>query len=255
MKKILKNKTVLVTRERQQSAGLTAELQQYGARCLLYPTIKIDAVADWEKCDRAIKALNTYDWLVFSSVNGVRYFMQRAGRKISAFTGRVAVTGTKTRDEVQKFGLSADLMPDSFSAAGLLLKFESIDMQNKRVLMPVSDIARQQLGSGLTKMGAMVEKLIVYQTSCSDDNNKSHILKAIKSAEIDAILFFSPSAFSCFLNIFGEEIIPYINEKITLCAIGSTTAQRIRESGLKVDVMPQKSTSEDVLHALLDYYK
>jgi uroporphyrinogen-III synthase len=204
-----------------------------------------------------LQQLTQYDWIIFSSNNGVKYFLERAGeKKFQLFKGRVAVVGEHTQKELQRFNRQADLLPQTFSAQGLLAAFEKIDLAGKRILLPGSDIARQELQRGLEARGAVVQRLTVYRTMCASAEKALQIKQAINEKNIDAILFFSPSAVRCLVEILDTDFISALRKRIIVfAAIGNTTAAAIQKKGLSVHILPSESTGTSLVHALADYFK
>ena len=256
MPEALSGKTILITREAQRSTGLMQKLQQLGAECISFPVIRTTAPADWTSCDRALQNLNDYDWIIFSSVNGVRFFLGRAQqKKIQPFKGRVAVIGNRTNEELQSFGWQADLQPREFSAQGLIKSFDKTTLAGKRILLPTSDIAPDVLAEGLRALAAVVEKITVYRTRCAENEGAYDLQRKIKENQIDALLFFSPSALRFFLGLMGNSAVETINKsQIVLTAIGKSTAAAVREAGLQVHILPGQSSQSSLIEALAAYF-
>ncbi|MEJ2545916.1 MAG: uroporphyrinogen-III synthase [Calditrichaceae bacterium] len=167
MDKPLRNRKIVITREKEKAADLVTSLEAYGADCLVFPTIKISTPDNWLECDKALLEINNYDWIIFSSANGVRYFWNRA-REIDAkkYDNKIAVVGKKTLRELETYGLKADLIPETFSASGLIESFQNENIKGKRILNPTSEIARDELQIGLQKLGAVVNRMTVYKNEC-----------------------------------------------------------------------------------------
>jgi len=256
MDKPLRNRKIIITREKEQAAELVKSLQSYGAECLVFPTIKISPPDDWTECDKTLQDINKYDWIIFSSANGVRYFWNRAGEINSqVYKNKIAVVGKKTLRELESFGHKANLIPETFSAAGLIESFQKENINGKRILNPTSEIARDELQIGLEKLGALVNCLTVYKNECYQ-NSSTDVINAFEQNEIDAVLFFSPSAFNCFTQILGPKVCDNIKHKKTvIAAIGSTTAEAVKQGGFNADIIPEKGIQESMVQALLDYFR
>ena len=256
MNKPLHNRKIVITRDTDQAMELVKSLEEYGAECLVFPTIKISATDNWAVCDEALQKVNTYDWIIFSSANGVRYFLNRA-REINSkdYENRIAVVGKKTLRELETFGLKADLIPKTFSAAGIIESFQKENIKDKRILNPTSEIARDELQNGLEKLGAKVNSISVYKNECRHDQPTELIKECIEQYEIDAVLFFSPSAFNCFTQILGSNVFGHLKKsKTVIAAIGSITAEAIEQGGLKVEIIPEKGLQEYMVKAIVDYF-
>jgi len=158
-KRPLLGKTVVVTRARAQASDLVDKLSDLGAECLECPTIKVVPPDDWGHLDAAIDNLETYDWLIFTSVNGVSYFFERLyekGLDVRAVKDvRTAAIGPATAKRLGDFGLKSDIIPKTYQAESVVEAFEKEDMEEKRVLLPRAKEARPILPVELVKLGAV----------------------------------------------------------------------------------------------------
>ncbi len=256
MQNKISNKTILITRDQKQSTELVAQIEQLGGKCIVFPTVKITAPDDWSDCDDALNRLDSFDWIIFSSINGVRFFLRRIREKnIGQFRGKVAAVGAKTKKTIEEYGWQVDLIPEEFSAEGILRLFDTVDLKNKSILMPISNISRDELPRGLKARGAMVRKVVTYKTECAKHESSDNILHAFMEDKIDAILFFSPSAVKCFIkNVNAAVISKIIDSEIPIGAVGRTTAHAIQKAGLMVQIMPEQSTQENLINAVLAYF-
>jgi uroporphyrinogen III methyltransferase/synthase len=256
MKEPLRGKNIVVTRDPSQSGNLVKKLSALGVNVYTFPTIKITPPEDWSSCDRAFQRIEEYDWIIFSSVNGVRFFLKRAEyHQINYFQASIASVGQKTADELGKYGITADLIPSSSTAKGLLDVFKNLDIHSKKILVPTSDLSRDELVSGLREMGAEVDKVICYRTGMPDIRETGDKIKLLNSKKVDCYTFYSPSAFLSFIKLMGKH--PFKNSgspKAAVAAIGPTTARVIRNKGYKVDIQPKKSMDESMIDAIIAYF-
>lgn len=257
MDKPLYNRKIVVTRDKNQAMKLVDALKTYGAECLLFPTIKISATDDWTNCDKALQKINNYQWIVFTSANGIRYFFGRA-KEIGAkkYKSKIAVVGKKTLRELKSSGFKADLIPETFSAEGLIKSFQNESIAGMRILIPTSKITRDELQTGLERLGADVDTITVYHNECQKSLSTELILEAVEQNSIDAVLFFSPSAFTCFTKILGSQVTNNISRsKAVIAAIGATTADTIESAGFKVGIIPEEGTQESMVQAIMNYFE
>ncbi len=255
MIRILADKTILITRDESQSADLARQIAAHGGSSIFFPTIKITAPDDWQECDAAIRELESFDWLVFTSINSVRYFFKRLQKFKAPHPHKIAAIGRKTCDELERRGIDIDLMPEVFSAKGLLNAFDQ-DLSGRRFLLPSSNIARDELMQGLCSRQADVVRVTVYQNTLNRPDNIDIVLQSIRKGDIDCLTFFSPSAWRNFAELAGVEIIRHLAETQTLiAAIGPTTAAAIRDAGMTKFLIPEEYTSESLVKSLLEHFK
>ena len=161
-------RTIVVTRARSQASDLVERLTELGARCLEYPTIEVVPAADTTPLDQAIDNLSAYDWLIFTSVNGVDSFFNRLfarGKDVRALHRvHTAVIGPVTADRLRRQGLRSDIVPESYRAESVIEAFSGVDMVGRRVLLPRAAEARPILPEELRRLGAQVDEITVYHT-------------------------------------------------------------------------------------------
>ena len=118
-----------MTRAREQASALSELLHSLGAEVIELPTIAIQPAADYEPLDRAIANLRTYDWLIFTSANGVRFFLERLDASkadLRAIGGRICAIGPATREALERFHLKVDVMAEQYVAEGLARRARGI---------------------------------------------------------------------------------------------------------------------------------
>jgi len=256
MAKPLNGKNIVITRDHSQSIELIREINNLGGRCESFPTINIVPPSNWQKCDALIAKLDEFDWIIFSSTNAVKFFIQRIiENKINTYSGKVGAIGRQTEKILRSYNWSVDLVPDCFSARGLVEQFNNVDIAGKKILLPCSEIAQKDLQEGLEGLGAKVQRTTVYRTICASGSNADHIAQGIHKKKIDAILFFSPSAVSCFYKIMTVATInTIVQNKIAIGAIGNTTANSLNKIGLLTNIVPKESTQHCLIDTLVVYF-
>ena len=251
-------RTVVVTRAREQASDFKAMLAELGAHCIEFPTIQIEPPPSWQPLDDAISRLSGYDWTVFTSVNGVRYFMERlraSGRDVRELKGiRLAAIGPKTAQELERFGLRPDLVPGEYRAESILEGLSGEEMKDRRFLMPRAMVARDILPDTLRQRGAHVDVVPAYQTVLPSGRS-AQILRQLNDGEIDCVSFTSSSTVTNFFSLFeGEQILPLMKRAVIAC-IGPITAQTAEEHGLKVDIMPSEYTVPGLAKAIREFFE
>jgi uroporphyrinogen III methyltransferase/synthase len=251
-------KRIVVTRPEDQAAGFIKALSELGAECLLFPTITILPPASWKELDKAIKNLSGYDWILFTSVNGVKYFFERLHcikKDARYFKGiTIGAIGPGTAAALTDMGLNPDLIPDQYWAEGVVEELKGFLLDGKRVLIPRPAIARDYIPKKLTEMGATVDVAEAYQT-VKPDYSQHQLSMLFKDSALDMITFTSPSTVDNFLALLeGQSIFKEILKAKVAC-IGPITAQRAVEKGLKVDIVPDEYTVDALTRAILEFYE
>ncbi|MDQ1329939.1 MAG: uroporphyrinogen methyltransferase / synthase, partial [Thermodesulfobacteriota bacterium] len=174
-KRPLFGKRIAVTRAREQASDLVSMLSALGAECLEFPTIKVEPPDDYSPLDKAIENLSAYDWLIFTSVNGVDFFFQRLfanGRDMRSFHKiKTAVIGPATSDRLLGYGLKSDIIPESYRAESVIDAFRKENLKGKKILLPRAEEARAILPEELLKMGASVDEITAYRTKAVTDES------------------------------------------------------------------------------------
>ncbi len=255
--KPLFGKTVLVTRARTQSKIFAELLEEEGARVIEFPTIEVVPLRELGRLDRAIGELGRYDWLIFTSVNGVDFFFDRLRQKnkdVRELKGvRIAAIGEQTRNEINKIGVEADLVPEEFRAEGLIKLFEKIIIRGNRILIPRAKTAREILPSKLREMGARVDVLPVYETRMPGKSKTGKIIRLLQKGEIDVITFASSSTAKNFFSMTGKDA--KLVSKSAIACIGPVTAETIRSFGIEPDIIPRRYTVQALTKEIVSYFK
>jgi uroporphyrinogen III methyltransferase/synthase len=257
--KPLFGKKIVVTRAREQASDFVAHLSELGAECVEFPTIEVIPPLSWKELDRAIQNLETYQWLVFTSVNGVKYFFDRleiSGQDARNLKGiRVAAIGPKTADAIQEKGVKPDLVPQEYRAEAVVEAFRKHGVKGAKILLARAAEAREVLPQELEKMGAAVEVVEAYRT-VRPEGAKDEIRAMLEKGDIHMVTFTSSSTVSNFMDMFQEESDPLLKwmEKVTVASIGPVTAKTAHDRGLSVRITPSDYTIEALAQAIVDYF-
>lgn len=235
-KKPLMGKTVLVTRAQSQASTLRNLLESKGASVLEFPVIDILPPKNWAEVDRQIERLSYFDWVVFTSTNGVDYFfrrLQELGKDARIFAGRkIAVIGEATREVLSAHGLNADLVPETYTSEALAEKLKIAGISGRRFLLARTDIAPEFLRKSLQDYGAEVEEMTIYRTvPGAKEARKKRLEEWAGNRKIDYITFTSSST----VKNFFESLTPKLRRQIKgkFISIGPVTSQTLREYGAR----------------------
>lgn len=254
--KPLFGKTVIVTRARAQASALTKKLEAQGARVLEVPAIKIVPPADFAPLDKAIAEIDTYKWLILTSVNGVEYFfnrLQKASKDSRALCGvKIAAIGSATAEALKGYGITADLIPSAYKAEELADALAEDTKAGDKLLLARAKVARNVLSERLRALGAQVDVVAAYET-VADCQNKEELLEALESGEASVVTFTSSSTVTNLLDVLGDK--KDLLNKVALAAIGPVTAETLEKNGLKPAISAAEYTIDGLMTAIEEYYK
>ncbi|MBS3755515.1 MAG: uroporphyrinogen-III C-methyltransferase [Desulfobacterales bacterium] len=253
-KRPLFGKRIVVTRARKQASDLVQKLSGLGAACLEVPAIEIVPPEDLGPLDAAVEAVSGYDWLVFTSVNGVDVFFDRlrAAGKDTRALGRIrtAAIGPATAQRMADNGLNADIVPDSYRAESVVSAFENQDVAGKKILLPRAEGARPVLPVELTNMGARVDEVISYR-AVQGTGGADQLVERLRAGEIDMVTFTSSSTVRNFMALLDESGAGEMLSGVTIAAIGPITAETAAEMGVQADIVADAYTIDGLVEAIV----
>jgi uroporphyrinogen III methyltransferase/synthase len=257
VKTSLAGKRILITRARQQSSEFATSLRNLGAEVIEYPTIEILPPRSWNGLDRAIDGLKSYDWIIFTSANGVNFFWQRLEdiRKDLSFpfSLKVAAIGPATAEKLKEKGIRVAYMPKEFVAESILKGFEKMDVKRRRILLARAKVARDILPKGLREMGARVDVVEAYRTVKPRRGTK-RLKQLLTDDKIDVITFTSSSTINHFAELFKTEDLKQLLKGIAIACIGPITAQTAKKWGVRVQIQPKQYTIPALTQAIARYF-
>jgi len=256
-KKPLAGKRILITRARDQSAEFATRLRDLGADVIEFPTIEIVAPLCWHEMDRAIDQLRSYDWVIFTSVNGVKFFWQRLSEKV---TGpclppslRVCAIGPATANQLKKNGIKVDYTPKEYVAEAVLEGFGKMAVKGNRILLARAKVARDLLPKGLEKMGAEVDVVEAYRT-VKPRGGAKRLKKVLTDTRIDVITFTSSSTVNHFAGLLNKEDPRKLLKGVAIACIGPITARTVKDWGMDVQIQPKEYTTPALSQAIIDFF-
>ncbi|MRR16626.1 MAG: uroporphyrinogen-III C-methyltransferase [Deltaproteobacteria bacterium] len=254
--KPLFGKGVVITRPERQADDLAGRLMAEGASPIAFPTIGIEPPDDWSELDQAIAALESFQWLIFTSANGVQFFFNRLREKggdVRDLKGiKICCIGPATAKQISDRGLRVDLMPDEFIAEGILKSFAPLDLRGMKILIPRAAKARDILPETLKKQGAAVEVVTAYQT-VNSGRKKEELAEKIAAGDVDVVTFTSSSTVTNFIDIMGKDYA--LPPHVRIACIGPVTAATAKKAGFKVDIQQDKYTMEGLVQSLVEYFQ
>ncbi len=253
-KKPLFGRRVVVTRARAQAGELSRELEALGAEVFEFPTIEIKPPGDFGPLDDAIRGLDSFDWIVFTSANGVAAFLERLrchhGLDLRAVprTAKLAAIGPATAEALKRAGLNVDAVPKEYRAEALLEEVAGEPLAGRRVLIPRAKVAREVLPDKLREAGAEVVVASAYESVPSGEGGE-RLRGLLRSGEVDCVTFTASSTVENFVRAFGEEAAGLLAKTRVAC-IGPITADTARKRDIRVDAEAAEYTIPGLVEAV-----
>jgi uroporphyrinogen III methyltransferase/synthase len=249
----LSGKRVVVTRTRKQAGALTSQLRALGADVIELPTIRIEPPSDLREFGELVQDAHEYDWIVFTSPNGVDAFFEMFfklyddGREIGA--AKIAAIGPATAQRVRDFHLHVDLQPEEFVAEGVVREFQKQGgVENLRILIARAEKARDVLPRELSKLGAIVDEGFAYRT-VPETRDITGARRRFLEEGADLITFTSSSTVENFLAL-G---LP-LPKGIKVASIGPITSKTATEHGLKIDIEARRHDIDGLVEAIRKFF-
>ncbi|WP_029896390.1 uroporphyrinogen-III C-methyltransferase [Desulfohalovibrio reitneri] len=249
--------TVAVTRAREQASGLVEKLRELGACTLEFPTIAIQPLEDTSQAEAEIARVFEYQWLVFTSVNGVKQFfnvldkMDLDARVLAQ--AKVAAIGPATAQALRCRGVRPDFVPEKYVAEHVVEGMKKLGVKGRRILIPRARVAREVLPEQLSEAGAEVTILPMYDTVLSG-NDPEEMTGPLERGEVDYITFTSSSTVENFFTLVDPELLKKHRDGVRLAAIGPVTAETLASFGFTADLQPEDYTIPGLVDALLAAY-
>jgi uroporphyrinogen III methyltransferase / synthase len=248
-------KKIVITRAIDQAHEFSDLLDAAGAEVISFPTIQIQPPKSWESADAAIARLPEFEWLLFTSVHGVRAFFERlrqGNRDIRALgTLRIGAIGPKTAARLTDFGLRVDAFPDEYRAEALAQVVGEV--KGARVLIARAEEAREVLPETLKARGAAVTIATVYRT-VKTRGIAAGVKHRLLAREIDAVTFTSSSTVDGFMRHFDARERRRIFEHTKAAAIGPITAKTLKDYGVRPSIRAGRYTIESLAKAIISYF-
>lgn len=254
--KPLTGRVVLVTRAREQAGALADLLEAAGARVLLVPTIAIEPPDSWGPLDAALAG--DFDWIVFTSVNGVAMARQRVeatgrGRELLE-RARLAAIGPATAGALADWGLAAAVVPGEYVAERLVDALRPLIAPDARVLLPRAAETRDVLVRELTALGARVTEIASYRTRVAGEQAAA-LREALGGGGVDVVTFTSSSTVRSFCAFFGAAELPRLMSGVTVACIGPITRATAEGRGLATQIVPEEYTIPGLARAIVTYFE
>ena len=253
-KKPLFGHRVLITREYTQDY---AALEDLGAEIFEFPTIKTLPPKNFDSLDASIDDIVSYDWLIFSSANGFKFFIQRflaKDRDIRDLKGiKLCAIGVKTAGAMRNYGLKVDIIPEEFNAEGLISVFSRQapggSLKGLKFLLPRAEAARELFPQKVRELGGDIDTPVAYCTVKPEKHGK-RLKRFLQEGRISIATFTSAATFNNFIEMIGDEAMALLGPA-EIAAIGPVTERAIKKTGLKVSIVPKEATIKAMVDAII----
>ena len=262
MKRPLAGRTVVVTRASSQAGAFVSALENYGATVIACPTIEIAEPESYERLDEAIDHLYGYDWIIFTSANGVEYFLRRLNTRSVGVEEldelKVCAIGEATADKLRDAHVHVDLIPSQAKAEGVFAALSEFAGGNERlhglnILVPRAAVGRDYLPKSLEEAGARVDVVTAYRTVVPENLDRGR-LSAMLTGSADCIAFMSSSSVKNLALLFDTHDLGEKLNELTVACIGDVTAATAADHGLRVDIQPEETTAAALANSIAEYY-
>jgi len=250
-------KNIVITRDAVGNVDFAAKIIRRGGNPIDFATIKIKSLTQTNEFLRALTKITEYDWIIFTSGNGVTIFfeaLQGLGRDARVFSSaKIAAIGSQTAAKLEHFGIKADFVPTVFTSYELGRQLISYtNLRSKKVLLLRSQLASNELVEILDKAKAEVQDVAVY-TAVEEKTECAWLIEEISKGRIDWLTFASPSSANGFFEQIPGDLINSGNVKVA--SIGPVTSERLKTLGLRIDVTATDHTIDSLLDAIEQTYR
>ncbi|WP_088103727.1 uroporphyrinogen-III synthase [Halalkalibacter urbisdiaboli] len=251
----LAGKHILVTRAKEQAKVLSQAIRNTGGIPIEVPLLAFQPSKQQDSLQKKVDCIQQYDWLVFTSANGVRFFMEVFNQEgaTQQKLPRIAVVGTKTANVLRKYGLNAEVFPNEFVAESLAKELKHYAKKGERILIVRGNLGREILAHELEQFGLIVSDVIVYETVLPNSAYESMSQLLQSQTQLDVVTFTSSSTVSHFVKLIDELGIRHQLNTTAVACIGPITAKTAQELGLNVDIIPNSYTVEGLVEAIGSY--
>ena len=254
----LTGRTVVVTRAAAQAASFVSLLEAAGARVLEAATIAIEPPASWAPLDAALDRLADFEWIVFTSVNGVRMVGRRLDERGLGWSGfaskRIAAIGPATARALAAHGLRTEVVPAEYRAEALVERLRAEIQRGDAVLLPRAARTRDLLVRELAALGARVDEVPAYETHTVGDAAE-RLRAALGTSQVDVVTFTSSSTVLNFVRLFTDDERARWFPRLTVAAIGPITRATAAEHGLSTAIMPEEYTIPALARAIEAHFR
>jgi uroporphyrinogen III methyltransferase/synthase len=259
----LAGRTIVITRARAQAREFAEALERYGARVVSCPTIEITEPESYAALDDALDNFFGYDWIIFTSVNGVDYFLRRfqaQGHTVDELDElRVCAIGDATAERLREALIHVDVVPIQFKAEGVFAALVSYvggieNLTGLTFLIPRAAVARDYLPLALEEAGARADVVAAYRTVRPHTSERGRVAALLEGGAVDCITFTSSSTVTNFAQLFDANDLSQLLEGVAVACIGDITSETAAQYGLRTEIQPADFTIPALARAIAEHF-
>ncbi|WP_160722023.1 uroporphyrinogen-III synthase [Bacillus sp. USDA818B3_A] len=247
----LLEKKVLVPRGKGQAKSFSQLVERYGGIPVEIPLIAFRPIEKNHRLQDCLEALDTYDWIIFTSNVTVETFFSFYDREVTALP-KIAVIGKKTAEVLREKGIHAAFIPSAYVAEVFVSEFLPVVDADARVLLPKGNLAREYIASSLMDAGAQVDEVVIYETYLPEES-RERLAQMLDNNELDILTFTSPSTVDHLMEVVREFGLEEKLEKCIIGCIGPVTEKKLLEYGLPVHASPEEYTVKDMIKSTIAF--
>ncbi|WP_421380253.1 uroporphyrinogen-III synthase [Bacillus salacetis] len=251
----LAGREILVTREKKAAKGMADIIRQYGGIPRIVPLISFKPFQD--KNERTyLDKLKSYEWIFFTSKNGVHFFFQKLAELNISLDGsgiKFAAVGEKTQRALEVRGIQVDFVPLYYTGLDFAKEFLDQFPDAGHVLLSKGNLARDTISSYFLERNKLIDEWITYETTFPADS-ADRLIASLKERALSALTFTSPSTIRRFMKVVNDHHLHDFLSGLAIVCIGPVTKEAAESCGLAVQVAPERYTVEEMIQGLAQYY-
>jgi uroporphyrinogen-III synthase len=248
----LLEKRILVPRGEKQAKSFSQLVERYGGIPIEIPLLAFRPIESNQHLQDSLKALDTYDWIIFTSNVTVETFFSFINIEEMKTFPKIAVIGKKTAEILKEKGLHPEFVPTAYVAESFVEEFKPYIQRGERVLIPKGNLAREYIATSLTQAGLLVDEVVIYETYMPDES-RTKLVRMLTEKQLDILTFTSPSTVDHFMAVVHEY---GLEQQLTDCiigCIGPVTEKKLQSFGLTVHASPREYTVKDMIKSTIAY--
>jgi len=247
----LLDKKVLVPRGKDQAKSFSELVERYGGIPIEIPLIAFRPIEKNQRLQDCLKALDTYDWIIFTSNVTVETFFSFYNGVDTTFP-KIAVIGKKTAELLKDKGLRAEFVPSAYVAEVFVAEFLPYINSSSRVLLPKGNLAREYIANALTEIGAVVDEVVIYETYMPEES-RVKLARMLGGNQLDILTFTSPSTVDHLMDVVKENGLDEQLQNCVIGCIGPVTEKKLLGYGLVVHASPEEYTVKEMIKSTIAY--